>query len=492
MGNNRFLLVFRAVIGGFLAGISLLMGESFLMPIAIAALWSVYRQPFASSLWGGSAVLVSHFWLLSLHPLDWIGISSKLSLPIAISIWFFCGLFGAVLVGLWSYIGKKIQFFHSSIDSNIKKNFIHAFVLACLWGLVEVFLGQLPLFWIGIGASALPGDRWLAGMAQWFGGGGLAAFQLLIGWWVWQTSIAFLYARRWKKLFFVGFLSILLIHLLGLSLLTNKVGSSSQFVAIWQPDIPIRKKFSKDQVKIFPYALQSAIEKADESSADFLIAPEGSLLLNQELISPAPIKLLAGGFRWVNGRQRNSMLFFDIGNKNYSKAIDKHRLVPLGEWIPDWLGSSFSGLSAVGGIEKGPAPRIFVWEGPPFAASICYEISNGKAISQAVLEGAQWILATANLDPYPQSLQRQFLALSQLRSIENSREIITVANNGPSSWIDSEGKVKLLLPSFEESFGVSKLYLKRDKTLYSKLGEIPLMAMMGFVLCWYCFLLIKA
>ena len=212
---------------------------------------------------------------------------------------------------------------------------------------------------------------------------------------------------------------------------------------------------------------------------------------HQTLIAPAPLKVLSGGFRWVNGRQRNSLLFFDIGNKQYSSAIDKNRLVPLGEWVPNLPVGSIVGLSAVGGLEKGPSPRIFSWKGPPVAASICYELSNGKAISKAVLDGAEWILATANLDPYPMALQRQFLSLAQLRSIENSREIITVSNNGPSSWINSEGEVKALLPSFEENFGISLLHLKKEKTFYTRFGEIPLICLLILGMFGYVFELFK-
>ena len=37
--------------------------------------------------WGAAAVLVSHRWLLWLHPLDWVGVPLPLSLPLCLLLW---------------------------------------------------------------------------------------------------------------------------------------------------------------------------------------------------------------------------------------------------------------------------------------------------------------------------------------------------------------------------------------------------------------------
>ena len=83
--------------------------------------------------------------------------------------------------------------------------------MASLWGLAEVLLAKLPFFWIGVGGSLLPGDLWLAGIARWFGAGGVATLQLLMGFWIWRTAIAFRRGIGWLNHALIGFLLVLLV-----------------------------------------------------------------------------------------------------------------------------------------------------------------------------------------------------------------------------------------------------------------------------------------
>ena len=223
-----------------------------------------------------------------------------------------------------------------------------------------------------------------------------------------------------------------------------------------------------------PTSFQDALDKAYKLNADWMVAPEGTIP-NSQLDTPAAIPILIGGFRWVEEEQRSSLLAFDRNNTRYSQAIDKYRLVPLGEWMPSlrWLWPK--GLSYVGGLHPGKESRLFFWEGgPPAAVAICYEISDGNALSKANFNGAEWILSIANLDPYPITLQRQYLALARLRSIESARDLISAANTGPSSIISSNGKVKSLISPFREDVSIAEVHLSTNTSLYARFGELPL------------------
>ena len=473
--NNTYSLFLKAAMGGWLAGSSLLEGNYIFMLLGISLLWPASRNPWAGFCWGSIAILWSHKWLLALHPISWVGINSDLSLPITLFIWLFCGVFGGVLVFIWSTLRGFFTSGRLQI-SKLENKIICAVLLSTIWGLTEEILSRGPLFWIGIGSSLLPEDRYLAGLARWIGSGGLSTIQLLTGWWLWQISIAFDSRKKLKKLIVFGFIYLSLAHLIGTFLLLDSPVGNLEKVAIWQTNIPIRQKFSQEEINALPSKVNRALNEASDLKASFLIAPEGTLPLERSKIRDFPIKFLSGGFRQINGSQRSSLLVFHPGEENFSEVLDKYRLVPLGEWTPSLPGFLKNGLSAVGGLKSGNPSRLLDWEGPSFAGAICYELSNGIALAKAVNQGAKWILVIANLDPYPLSLQRQFLSIAQLRSIETSKNLISVSNTGPTSLIKSNGRIDTLLKPNKELVQLADLELNGKKTLYTLIYDSPLIA----------------
>jgi len=125
-------------------------------------------------------------------------------------------------------------------------------------------------------------------------------------------------------------------------------------------------------------------------------------------------------------------------------------------------------------LKPGESSRFFSWSGPSVAVAICYELSDGHALAKAAKDGAEWILALANLDPYPIALQRQFVVLAQMRSIETSRDLIAVANTGPSALVKASGNVEVMIPPFIEATEVVKLQLQKGLTGYTRWQETPL------------------
>ncbi len=473
MRKERYQLLFIAALGGLFTGFGISNGLCLLSIPGLAFLWSIRRNAETAFLWGFCAVLVSHRWLLSLHPLDWIGVPAPLSIPIAVFVWIACGVIGGALVFVWSLIGK----FPNLLDLNIateRGHFFYALVMASFWGLGEVLLARTPFFWVGLSSSLVVQDKLLLALARWFGTGGLAAIELLIAWLIWRLYVVRRNKFLRKKHLIVGGITIFLVHSIGFTLLRPEVGNSSISIGLWQPAIPTREKFSEEQQELLPYSLQEALNISEKKGADFLVAPEGTLTPKKALIETPHIPLLIGGFRWEKGQQRSSLLVFDENKALPSVFLDKHRLVPLGEWVPTLSGLNLPGLSAVGGLYPGEPSRLLEWKGPNASVAICYELSNGNAIAGAVLNGAEWILAVANLDPYPVSLQREFISLAQLRSIENGRNLLSVANTGPSALFLQSGEVKNLLPPFREGIAVSNLNLNKHFTLYTRWRELPL------------------
>ncbi|MGC6482682.1 MAG: apolipoprotein N-acyltransferase [Synechococcus sp.] len=471
MGNDRSLAWLQGIAGGALAGLALSAPRwcpsgPWLMIPALALLWSAARRPVAAAGWGGGAVLVSHRWLLGLHPLMWIGVPAPLSLPVAMGLWMTCAAAAAALVTSWALLAHWCQ----------RSRWSTALLMACLWGLGEVALAQGPLFWIGVGGSVLPADPLLAGWARWIGAGGLAALQLLGGWWLWRLlQLAPPQRNTWMAM---GLSALIAVHGWGWWVIrpVDPQPPTALRLGLWQPALPTREKFSATQQQRLPGRLQNALDRAAQHHADGLVAPEGTLPLQGQLLKPAPLPLLTGGFRWQRGHQRSSLLLVESDAQRPSAAIDKHRLVPLGEWIPLWLGST-AGLSAVGGLEPGEASRFWPWPGPAAAVAICYELSDGTAMARAVANGAEWLLAIANLDPYPELLQRQFLALAQLRSVETDRPLVSAANTGPTAMVSARGTVQQRLQAMQPGLMISNLVPRHGLTPYVRWGEGPLWIM---------------
>jgi apolipoprotein N-acyltransferase len=480
-----------AALGGALAGWALPpAGVVPLLWLALALLWALVAGPVpvrAAAWWGAAAVLVSHRWLLALHPLDWIGVPLALSLPLCWLLLLLLSALGAGLLALWGWLAARLGPTRPS----------SAVLLALGWGLAEVLLARGPLFWIGLGGSALPGDRALAGFALLGGAGLVAALQLLIGWTFWW---GFRERRRLRlQLLPLLLLPLLLLHGAGLGLLTSASnlsgeergadGATQERVLVVQPAIATREKLQWASRQRLHRQLQAGLEQARRQGADLVVLPEGALELDPVLPEPAAVELVSGGFRSAGsaagGReQRSALLRFPAGSRESAGAIDKHRVVLLGEWVPFQGLVRWSGLSAVGGIEPGPRSRLFPRVPASIGVAICYEIADGHGLAAATREGAGWLLASANLDPYPLALQRQFQALAQLRAIENNRWLVSVANTGPSGLISPQGSITRLLPASRPAMELLSVAIRSRLTPYGRWGELPLIVLALLLAGW--------
>lgn len=470
MGNDRLPRLLLAAAAGGLAGLSLPpLGWPWLLWPCLAVLWARAggaRGETDALVWGAAAVLVSHRWLPALHPLDWIGVPSPLSLPICLLLWGLCALLGGLLVGAWAALVRRLDPGRLST----------ALLAAGLWGVGEVLLAKGPLFWIGLGASPLPGDPWLAGLAVGVGAGGVAALQVLLGWGVWR------WARVWRtpsmgRWGLVMALGLLLPHLLGAAALApgaEAEGTAVESVLVVQPAIPTRQKFLPVQRERLVGLLAAALAEARPSGAT-VVLPEGALALDQPLPGPASVEVLTGGFRRAGASLRSALLRFAPHAITAGSWVDKHRVVPLGEWVPLAPLLRWSGLSAVGGIEAGDASRLLRRPAGPIGVAICYEIADGRGLAAASRAGARWLLASANLDPYPHALQSQFQALARLRAMESGRWLVSAANTGPSVLVSPAGRVMAALPSGRPGTGLFSVPARAGLTPYLLAGERPLL-----------------
>ena len=120
---------------------------------------------------------------------------------------------------------------------------------------------------------------------------------------------------------------------------------------------------------------------APESPAS-LVLPEGSLPLGQPLPEPAGLEVLSGGFRMQGEETRSSLLRFAPGDRLATSWVDKHRLVPLGEWVPMARLWRWGGPVGRGGRRTWRAlPAAAPSRRSDIGVAICYELSDGAALA---------------------------------------------------------------------------------------------------------------
>jgi apolipoprotein N-acyltransferase len=273
--------------------------------------------------------------------------------------------------------------------------------------------------------------------------------------------------------------AVLVLHLWGWQLLQplqRQAGlEPERTLLLLQPAIPTRHKFEVAQQQLLLRRLKGAQEEAEARGASALVLPEGALALGQSLPQPAAVEVLTGGFRLADEQLRSALLAFPAGQQQPQGGVDKHRLVPLGEWVPLSGLVEWAGLSAVGGLSPGAPSRLLSRPLGSIGVAICYEVADGTALAAATREGAGWLLASANLDPYPAQLQRQFAALAQLRAIETSRWLVSAANTGPSLAVDPAGVVQRQLPAGEAATLPVQVQPRQSLSFYGRWGELPLL-----------------
>ena len=103
-----------------------------------------------------------------------------MSLPLAVLLLGICAAAGAALVALWCALVQRLD----------PRRLSTAVLASLLWGLTELLLAKGPMFWIGLSAAVLPGDRLLAALTQLGGPSLLTALQLLLAWLLWPTPLA--------------------------------------------------------------------------------------------------------------------------------------------------------------------------------------------------------------------------------------------------------------------------------------------------------------
>ena len=242
---------------------------------------------------------------------------------------------------------------------------------------------------------------------------------------------------------------------------------------ILAPETAVSASFYEDELNSLPFYQYMLDRKKNWFNASFYVGAS-TLKVFQTKKSAASRKMEGGpGFY----ESYNTSLLIDEFNSpsfvHKSKLVLGVEKIPFLTMIP-WLGDlaiDLDGASGSLGIEE--EPRVLKASQTVFAPIICYESIYGEFIAQQVRKGAEEIFVITNDGWWGNTPgYKQHASFSQLRAIENRRDVVRSANTGISCFINQRGDVIQKTEWWKQTAIKGIVNKNKELTFYSRFGDL--------------------
>jgi apolipoprotein N-acyltransferase len=185
-------------------------------------------------------------------------------------------------------------------------------------------------------------------------------------------------------------------------------------------------------------------------------------------------------------RFRNEIVAFSPTGKIVATFEKVHR-VPFGEYVP--YRGFFSHFASLQGVPLDAIPGhgdgLLRTPAGPLGAMVSYEVffpERGRLPTRA---GAELLIVPTNTSSYSTSqVPTQEVAAARLQAISEGRDLVQAAPTGFSSIVDNRGRVLERSRLGTRQVLVSDVSLRTGRTVYEKVGDLPVLAGAGvLVLC---------
>lgn len=185
----------------------------------------------------------------------------------------------------------------------------------------------------------------------------------------------------------------------------------------------------------------------------------------------------------------------DVGSQHFINAqvvvqpsgsivdrYDKVRRVPFGEYMP--MRSLLKSLGAPVNLVPrdalaGTGIGVLDVDGTRIGVVISWEVFFAGRVREGISHGGQLIVNPTNGASFTGTiLQTQQIAVSRLRAIENGRWLVQVSPTGLSGVISPDGDLYARTSVSEQKVLFYDVPLRTGSTLYSRLGDRPLIVIM--------------
>ena len=201
----------------------------------------------------------------------------------------------------------------------------------------------------------------------------------------------------------------------------------------------------------------------------------------RSLVKDLDTPLIAGVVLNQNGAPANASILYGVDGEVKSTYI-KQYLTPFGEYMPLRKLAEFISPYAASVNDFGPGSAFVSHEinGEKVAPIICYEIINDGLVRQAASNSSALVVQTNSATFANTAQSKQQLAITRLRAIEHSREILSVSTIGISAFIDNNGSVKKQSRENVSTSIAGNLYLSDYRTVADRLGGVaPLLTLLS-------------
>jgi apolipoprotein N-acyltransferase len=153
----------------------------------------------------------------------------------------------------------------------------------------------------------------------------------------------------------------------------------------------------------------------------------------------------------------------------------KMQLVPFGEYVPAkrllfFVGSIVESASDFAAGEEAVLLPIGTHKA---STAICYEVVFASLMRRFVVNGSELLTTITNDAWYgSSSAPYQHWEQASLRAIEGGRYLARAANTGISGFVDPYGRVLRQSALFEQALLVADLRFIRERTIYSRIGDL--------------------
>jgi apolipoprotein N-acyltransferase len=272
---------------------------------------------------------------------------------------------------------------------------------------------------------------------------------------------------------------------------TAPVGKSFR-ARLVQPAMPIRRKFDS---ALQLDTVRQLVMLAEDPGAHLIVTPETVLPRSW---AELPTKLREPLMGLVDHTDRTLLIGLfdqreDGGLLNVSAAVRadsrlvaprryaKRHLVPVAErrteglaWISDALA-----LPLAQRVTEDADPVVFETPYATLQATLCLDLVHGGDLS-ATAAAADVLVNQSNLVAFPgERVRQQFLTIARARAIEQGKPLLLATNDGPTAFIDANGRVVAELEAGSPGAMTYEVRPRRGRTPYAVLGDAGWLALLA-------------